>query len=139
MPKNKTIQNDNSVPEYLLRIQNEKRRKDCSDITSIITELTGLEPKMWGSGIIGFGRYHYTYESGHEGTAPLAGLSSRSNAIVLYLASSFQDKEELLLKLGKHKVGKGCIYVKKLEDIDKEVLKKMVKNSIQHIKEQYPN
>ena len=93
---------------------------------------------MWGTSIVGFGIYHYKYESGREGNAPLAGIASRANAITLYLASNFDKREELLSKFGKHKTGKGCIYIQKLEDIDTGILTKMVKNSIEHRKKQYP-
>lgn len=139
MVKIKTTQTDNSVQEYLLNISDDKRRRDCTAIIALISEETGLEPKMWGTSIIGFGSYHYKYESGHEGDAPLAGLSSRTNAITLYLASNFTNKEALLLKFGKHKTGKGCIYIKRLEDIDTDILKNMIKNSIEQIRRQYPN
>jgi hypothetical protein len=137
MAKNKTIETQNSVAEFLTTITDEKKRKDCSAIIDLITEHTGLEPKMWGTSIVGFGIYHYKYESGREGSAPLAGIASRANAITLYLGD-FDKKEELLSKFGKHKTGKGCIYIQKLEDIDKGILIKMVKNSIEHRKKQNP-
>jgi Domain of unknown function (DU1801) len=137
MAKNKTIETQNSVADFLTTITNEKRRKDCSAIIGLIAEHTGLEPKMWGTSIVGFGIYHYKYDSGHEGSAPLAGIASRANAITLYL-SNFAEKEELLTKFGKYKKGGGCIYFQKLEDIDLGILRKMVKNSIKHIKKQYP-
>jgi len=138
MAKNKTIETQNSVADFLTTITDEKKRKDCSAIIDLITEHTELEPKMWGTGIAGFGSYHYKYESGHEGDAPLAGIASRANAITLYLSSNFDKREELLSKFGKHKTGKGCIYIQKLEDIDISILIKMVKNSIEHKKKQYP-
>lgn len=137
MAKNKTIETQNSVAGFLTTIIDEKKRKDCSAIIDLITEHTGLEPKMWGTSIVGFGSYHYKYESGREGDAPLAGLASRTNAITLYL-SNFDKKEELLTKFGKHTTGKGCIYIQKPEDIDTSILIKMVKNSIEHRKKQYP-
>ena|SRR5271157_2266706 len=139
MAKNKTIETQNSVSDFLKKITDEKKRKDCSAIIDKITEHTGLEPKMWGTGIVGFGIYHYKYESGHEGDAPLAGIASRSNAITLYLTSDFDNREELLSKLGKHKTGKGCIYIQKLEDIDISILTRMVKNSIEQRKKNYPD
>jgi hypothetical protein len=92
---------------------------------------------MWGPSIIGFGSYHYKYESGHEGDAPLVGLSPRANAISLYL-SNVMEKEDLLKKFGKHKTGKGCIYIQKIEDIDTTVLIQMAKNSIKHLRNKYP-
>jgi hypothetical protein len=134
MAKNKTVETNNSVAAYLKAIPDEKRRKDCSALVELFTRQTGLEPKMWGSSIVGFGSYHYKYESGHEGDAPLTGLSSRANAIVLYLGSSFDQREELLKKFGKHKEGKSCIYIQKLEDVDVNILGKMVKNSVAYAK-----
>ena len=90
---------------------------------------------MWGPTIIGFGNYHYKYESGHEGDAPLAGFSPRKDAIVLYFAPTFNRREELLQKFGKYKAGKSCIYIKKLADVDMEILKKMIVGSIKTHKE----
>ena len=136
MAKNKTTENKNSVADFLTTITDEKKRKDFSEIIGLIKKQTGLEPKMWGTNIIGFGSYHYKYESGREGDAPLAGLASRANAITFYLGS-FDKKEELLSKLGKHKIGGGCLHIQKLEDIDTGILIKMVKNSIELRKKQY--
>ena len=139
MAKNKTIETTNSVAEYLGNIADEKRRRDCTEIVDLIKTSTGLEPRMWGTGIIGFGTYHYKYESGREGDAPLAGLASRANAIVLYLAASPEQREQFLQKLGKHKTSKGCIYIKNLEDIDSKVLGKMALNSVKYLKQIYPS
>ena len=138
MAKNKTIETQASVAKFLTTIKDENKGKDCSAIIGLITEHTGLEPKMWGMSIVGFGIYHYKYESGHEGTAPLVGLSPRANAITLYL-SNVKAKEELLKKLGKHKLGGGCVYIQKLEDIEIDILTKMVDNSIKHLRSKYPN
>ena len=132
--KNKTVETNNSVAGYINAIPDEKRRKDCSAIIDLMTKHTGYEPKMWGPAIVGFGTYHYIYESGREGDAPLAGMSSRVNAITLYLGSRFDKREELLSKFGKHKISKSCIYIQKLEDIDMGVLAKMIKNSIEYSK-----
>src|SRR6266550_4085619 len=134
MAKNKTTETQNSVADFLTTISEEKKRKDCSKIIDLITEHTGVKPKMWGTSIVGFGTYHYKYESGREGDAPLAGIAARTNAIVLYLPSDFDKREELLSKFGKHKTSKGCIYIQKLEDIDTSILTKMVKNSIEQKK-----
>ena len=136
MAKNKTTQTQDNVAGYLATIKDDKRRKDCSLIIDLITESTGLEAKMWGTSIVGFGNYHYKYESGHEGDAPLAAFSSRANAITLYLSSNFDKRDELLKKFGKHKTGKGCIYFQKLEDIDISILTKLVKYSVEYRKKQ---
>ena len=131
---NKTTETKESYTAYLKKIKDEKRRKDFSEIIALVQKSTGLEPKMWGIAIVGFGSYHYVYDSGREGDAPLFGLSSRSNAIALYLSANFEKREELLAKFGKHKSAKGCVYIQKLEDIDTAILLKMVKSSIGHMK-----
>jgi hypothetical protein len=137
MAKNKTTETKASVAGFIKAIKDEKRRKDFSAISDLIAKHTGLEPKMWGTAIVGFGIYHYKYESGREGEAPLAGIAARAGSITLYLGSAFDKREELLLKFGKHKVSGGCIHIQKLEDIDTGVLIKMVKNSIAHRKKEH--
>ena len=139
MPKNKTIETNNSVTTFLASIDNSKRREDCALIINLMCELSGFEPKMWGTAIVGFGIYNYKYESGHEGNAPLVGLASRKNAITIYLASAFDQKEELLSKLGKYKTSKACLYIQKLEDINIHILNQLVQKSIARINELYPN
>ena len=138
MAKNKTTQNDLSIENYIGNISDEKRRVDVRNLVKIFEETSGFQPKMWGESIIGFGSYHYKYESGREGDAPLAGFSPRKDAIVLYLSSQFKDREELLSKFGKHKTAKACIYIKKMSDIHIEVLKQMIINSVIHTSNLYP-
>jgi hypothetical protein len=138
MAKNKTVETRASVADFLGTISDGQRRKDCSEIIDLITKHTRLEAKMWGTSIVGFGSYQYKYESGREGSAPLAGLAARANAITLYLSANFNQREELLSKFGKHKTGKGCIYIQKLDDIDTNILVKMVKRSIEHKQKLYP-
>ncbi|KAF2517027.1 DUF1801 domain-containing protein [Flavobacterium foetidum] len=138
MAKNKTTETQSSVTEFINAVENETKRNDSFELVKIMQEATGSEPKIWGANIIGFGSYHYTYDSGHEGDAPLLAFSPRKDAISLYLNSTFENKEELLLKFGKHKAGKGCIYIKKLADIDLETFKKMLSESIKEIKKLYP-
>ncbi|MCP9749890.1 DUF1801 domain-containing protein [Ferruginibacter sp. HRS2-29] len=129
MASNKTTETNASVPAYVAAIADEARRTDIAALIKLMQKASGFPPKMWGPGIVGFGSYHYKYDSGHEGDAPLAGLASRSTAIVLYL--NLGEKRDVLLeKLGKHKTGKGCIYLKKLADADEKVLEEMVKVSI---------
>ncbi|MBE7171151.1 MAG: DUF1801 domain-containing protein [Williamsia sp.] len=139
MAKNKTVETQDSVQAYLDLIADEKKQHDCAEIVALISQHTGLEPKMWGSAIIGFGSYHYKYASGREGDAPLAGLSARINAITLYLADDPVQKEAMLKRLGKHKAGKSCVYIQKLEDINKDVLIEMASNSVSYLKKQYPS
>lgn len=135
MAKNKTIETQNSVDDFLLAITDEKKRSDFSLMIKLIAEQSGFEPKMWGPSIVGFGAYHYKYESGREGDAPLFGASPRANSITLYIGSSFENKEELLSKFGKHKLSGGCLHFHKIEDIDLNVLLKIVLNSIEDRKE----
>jgi hypothetical protein len=130
MAKNKTIETEYSVTDYIEAIKDDQRRKDCLAIISLITKKTNLEPKMWGTGIVGFGIYHYKYESGHEGSAPLVAIASRTNAITLYL-SDYEKREELLAKFGKHKTGKGCVYIQNLANIDIDNLTIMIKKTIE--------
>jgi len=139
MAKNKTVETTASVETFLSAIKNEKRRSDCAALVELFSKQSGFAPKMWGTSIIGFGNYHYVYESGREGDAPFTGLASRANAIVLYLSSAFDQREELLKKFGKHKTSKGCIYIQKLEDIDTAVLSKMIKNTVLYYQKKYPN
>jgi len=137
MAKNKTTETDSSVALYLQNIPDEKKRKDCTEIIRLIHQETGFEPKMWGTGIVGFGSYHYVYDSGHEGDAPLAGISARANAISIYLDADPEKRKDFLQKFGKHKSGKSCIYVKKIEDIDTRILLQMVNHSIEFLREKY--
>ncbi|MFV8343535.1 DUF1801 domain-containing protein [Flavobacterium sp. XS2P39] len=135
MAKNKTIQTDSNVAEFIGNVENEVKRNDSFKLIEIFKSITGFEPKMWGPSIIGFGSYHYKYASGHEGDAPLAGFSPRKDSLVLYFATEFQERQERLAQLGKHKSSKVCVYVKKLDDVDTEVLKIMIRNSINSIKQ----
>lgn len=138
MAKNKTTETNRSVTAFIDEVENAVKRDDSRQLITIFRELTGFEPKMWGPSIVGFGSYHYKYESGHEGDAPLTGFSPRKDALSIYLATDFNKKEELLQELGKHKTGAGCLYIKKLEDVKLPVLKKLITNSVAHIKKLYP-
>ena len=139
MAKIKTTQTSKSVTAFINSVTDETKRKDSYLIIEIMQKQTGFEPKMWGPSIVGFGKYHYKYDSGHEGDMPLAAFSPRSTAIVIYLSATFENRDELFQKLGKHKTGKVCLYIKKIEDIDVSVLKKMISNSIKHTQSLYPN
>lgn len=119
MAKNKTAETPINVTEFINRVKDEVKRKDSFTLIEIIKKQTGFDPKMWGTSIVGFGSYHYKYDSGHEGDSPLVGFSPRTSALTLYLCGHFENREELLEKLGKYKSSKGCIYIKKLEDINK--------------------
>jgi len=139
MAKNKTIETASSVDDFINAVEDITKRNDSFELIQLMQEQTGFEPKMWGPSIIGFGSYHYKYASGHEGDAPLVGFSPRKDAISLYCYCSSENKEELLSKFGKHKAGKGCIYIKKLADIEIEILKKMITQSVQYLNELYPS
>jgi hypothetical protein len=132
MAKNKTTETSKSVTQFLNALSDKNKRNDSLAIIKIMTAETGFEPKMWGPSIIGFGTYHYKHESGREGDMPIVAFSPRSTAIVLYLSANFKDRDSLLQKFGKHKTGKGCIYIKKNDDIDISVLTKMIANSVKH-------
>jgi len=137
MAKNKTTENDLSVEDYINNITDEKRREDVKKLVKIFEETSGFPPRMWGEAIIGFGSYHYKYASGHEGDAPLAGLSNRVAQISIYVYPEDEMREKLLSELGKAKSAKACIYIKKLEDINIDILKKIIKNSVENIKKIY--
>ena len=133
----KTIETNNSVKAFMNTVADEQKRKESFRLVEMMKEQSGFEPKMWGPAIVGFGSYHYKYESGHEGDAPLVAFSPRKAAISLYLSGSFAGREKLLKKLGRHKASKACIYIKKLEDLDAEVLKEMISLSIGHVMNMY--
>jgi len=129
MVTNKTTETIKSIKGFINALKDETQKKDSFEIIDIMNKLTGFEAKLWGASIIGFGSYHYVYESGREGDMPIVAFSPRSTAIVLYIYLNIENREDLLNKLGKHKAGKGCIYIKKLADIDIAVLKTMIRNA----------
>ncbi|PAD22146.1 DUF1801 domain-containing protein [Terribacillus saccharophilus] len=134
----KTKETDNSVLDFIEAVENPKKREDAYKLLDIFTEATGYEAKMWGTSIIGFGSYHYRYATGHEGDAPLVGYSPRKANISLYLAPGETNREERLQKLGKHKTGKACVYINKTADIDENVLKQLIHDSVNFLREMYP-
>jgi hypothetical protein len=138
MAKNKTTETASSVTDFLNAIPDDAKRADGLRLVQIMEEQTGYPAKMWGTSIIGFGSYHYKYASGHEGDAPLVGFSPRKAEFSLYLYQEFTEKEKLLKVFGKHKTGKGCIYIKKLQDIDEEVLRKLISSSVQYMQSKHP-
>jgi uncharacterized protein DUF1801 len=138
MAKNKTTETNASVTAFLDTVDNDIKRNDSSKLIQIFKSITGSEPKMWGPSIIGFGSYHYKYASGHEGDAPLAAFSPRKDSLVLYLGCEEENHKELLSQLGKHKSSKACVYVKKLSDIDENILQKLIVNSIAAVTKLYP-
>ncbi len=131
----KTKLNDASVEGFLNSVKDEQTRADCFEILKIMKQVTKEEPKMWGSSIIGFGSYHYKGASGREGDWMLTGFSPRKQNLTLYLMGGFDTHVDLLKKLGKHKTSVGCLYIKKLEDVDVKVLKELIKKSFNTMKQ----
>ncbi len=127
----KTKVNDASVAGFLNSVADEQKRKDCFEILKIMQQVTKEEPKMWGPSIIGFGSYHYKYESGREGDSPLIAFSPRKQNITLYVLLGADHENPLLKKLGKHTTSKWCLYIKKLSDVDMDVLKDLIAKSFQ--------
>ena len=135
--KSKTVETDLSVTAYMAQIERDERRADCQVILDIMTHLSGHPPKIWGaklsSGIVGFGQYHYKYESGREGDSPRTGFSSRAQNISIYIMPGYQDFDDELARLGKYKMGKACLYIKRLSDVDVSVLEEIIALSLIHI------
>ena len=137
MSELKTRQHDGDVDAYLDSVENPRRREDARRVLTLMREVTGERPKMWGSSIVGFGSYHYTYASGREGDWPVVGFAPRRQNLVLYIMPGFARYESLLARLGKHRTGKSCLYVNKLDDIDPEVLEELVRESVDEMKRRY--
>ncbi|WP_282034428.1 DUF1801 domain-containing protein [Metabacillus indicus] len=134
----KTKETDHSVVEFIEGVESPKKREDAYRLLDLFTETTGYEAKMWGPSIIGFGSYHYKYPTGHEGDAPLVGFSPRKAKISLYFATGDPDREELLKHFGKHTSGKACVYINKLADVDEDVLKQLIIQSVDFLNKTYP-
>lgn len=122
---------------FIKQIEDAQMRKDCQEVSRMMEAITGEPGKMWGSNIVGFDQYHYKYDSGREGDMLLTGFSPRKTALTLYLGPGLQDMA-LMDKLGKYKTGKGCLYIKKLEDVDRAVLRDLIAKSVAEMRKQYP-
>lgn len=133
MSDSKTAPTQASVKEFIEGIADEQKRADSKDLLKIMREITGKRPKMWGPSIVGFGKYHYKYESGREGDWFLAGFSPRKQALTLYIMSGFPKHAELMKKLGTYTTGKSCLYIKKLEDVHIPTLKQLVRRSAKYV------
>lgn len=134
---NKTTLNNHSVKDFIAQIEDHTRRADAQAVAALMEDVTGESPAMWGTAIVGFGAYHYKYESGREGDMPKIGFSPRKNALVLYLMLGAGSYAPLLDKLGKHKTGKGCLYIGKLDEVDQTVLRELITNAYAHMTEKY--
>jgi hypothetical protein len=137
MAEAKLKPNDQSVAGYLDGIPDQERQAECYELVGLMERGTKSDPKIWGSGLIGFGNYHYKYASGHEGDCFVAGFASRKTALTLYITAGVERFPKLLAKLGKHKAGKGCLYIKRLDDVNLEVLEDLLSKSVEWTKATY--
>jgi hypothetical protein len=126
MAEPKTTRSAASVSDFLAAVADPRRRADAEAACALMTEVTGAEPRMWGTGIVGFGEYHYKYATGREGDWPAVGLSPRKGSLTLYLSTGFDGAQDQLARLGPHTVGKSCLYLKRLGDVDQQVLRDLI-------------
>jgi hypothetical protein len=136
MAQNKTIPTTISAAAFIAALPEEQRRKDCNALVALMRDATGHPPKMWGSTIVGFGQYHYKYASGREGDNMITGFSPRKQDLVLYLGDTIQTSP-LMAKLGKHKTGQGCLHIKRLDDVDRTVLEKLIAESVTALRKRH--
>jgi len=134
----KTKPTEVSAESHIAAITNEEQRSDAQTLVALMRRVTRQEPRMWGPSIVGFGSYHYKYASGHEGDSALTGFAVRGSELVVYIAAGFEGRDALLAKLGKHKTGKVCVYIRRLANIDLTVLETLVARSIADTKRRYP-
>ena len=139
MAELKTRRNKGDVKAFLNSVTDDRKRQEGFAILEMMKQVTGLEPEMWGDSIVGFGSYHYRYASGREGDWFLTGFSPRAQNLTLYIMAGFDDYDALLKQLGRHSTGKSCLYIKKLEDVDLEVLKELVRKSVAHMSQSNPD
>jgi len=139
MAETKTKPTDASIDEYLASRASPEQLTDCKAIMAMCERVTKQQPKMWGPSIVGYGSYTYKYESGHSGQACLAGFAIRGKELVVYLLTENTGQVELLAKLGKHKMGKACLYFKRLADLDANILEALIAGSVAEVKRRYPN
>ena len=137
MAEQKTQQNDSSVEDFLTKVDNKKRQADARQVCDLMARLTGWQARMWGTSIIGFGAYDYTYESGHSGRWMITGLSPRKSALTVYIMPGFEPFAAQMETLGKYKTGKSCLYINKLEAVDLDVLEDLIVKSVEVMKDRY--
>ncbi len=138
MAENKTKATDQSVMDFILQVEPEQRREDALILLDLFTEVTGFTARMWGPSIIGFGSYHYVYESGREGDGPATGFSPRKAKQVVYIMPGYTDFDEILDRIGKYKKGKSCLYINKLADVDLDVLRELIKAGLTDLNATWP-
>lgn len=134
----KTKPTEVSAESHIAAIANEEQRNDAQRLVVLMREVTKQEARMWGPSIVGFGSYHYKYASGHEGDSPLAGFAARGRELVVYIEAGFEGRDDLLARLGKHKTGKVCVYIRRLANVDLKVLEELVARSVAETKSRYP-
>ena len=127
-----------SVERHIAAMANEEQRNDAARLVALMRKVTSQEPRMWGPTIVGFGSYHYKYASGYEGDSALTGFAARGRELVVYIAESFESRDDLLARLGEHRTGKVCVYIKRLAHVDLKILEKLVALSIADTKRRYP-
>ena len=137
MAANKTIANDASVNAFIDAVADERKRTDSHELIELMRTITGHEPKLWGSSLVGFDSYHYRYASGREGDFFITGFSPRKTALAVYIMPGLDRYEEQLQRLGPHKTGKSCLYVKNLDAVDRGVLEEIIRDSVYHMREKY--
>jgi hypothetical protein len=137
MAENKTIENKASVSAFLNSIDDPRRRSDAKKVAAIMRRVTGKPPRIWGTSIVGYGKYHYKYASGREGDFMLVGFSPRKQNLAVYIMPGFDEFQALMKKLGKYKTGKSCLYLKNLEDINVNVLEKLIERSVKAMRKRY--
>jgi Domain of unknown function (DU1801) len=137
MAESKTKATAASVEAYIAAIESEERRADCRELVRLMSKVTKEPATMWGASIVGFGSYHYTYASGHSGDSCVTGFSSRKGDISVYLTAGFPGQEDLLAKLGRHKMGKACLSIRRLGDVDMKILEKLVAGSVAETRRRY--
>ena len=137
MPQNKTTFTGASVKDYIASRASDRQRADCAALMALLRRITGQPPRMWGPSIVGYGLYRYTYDSGHSGEAPVVGFAIRGGDIVVYLTASDDRQRALLARLGRHSMGKSCLYFRRLDDLDVAVLEQLVVNSVADIERRH--
>lgn len=138
MASPKTMPTDVPVTDFLDAVADEQKRADCYELVDLMREVTGAEPVMWGPSIVGFGSYHYTYASGREGDWMISGFAPRKRELTLYIMAGFEGYGALMERLGKHRTGKSCLYIKRLDDVDRDVLRELIAASVAHMRAEHP-
>ena len=137
MAEPKTREDDGDVDAYIDSVENQRRREDTRAVAAMMARVTGEPPRLWGASIIGFGRYRYRYESGHEGTSFLTGVAPRKQALTVYIMPGFARYEDLMARLGRYRTGRSCLYINRLENVDMNVLEDMVRLSVDWMRKKH--